>query len=331
MTRAPDPRLDLHNLGPLSREDAAALLDSLPRDPLYVPEDALVERRGGPTERRARRRGHSTLALIAFLIAGLILGALVHATLAASRGAHVIPAATVRDGEPDRGLPEALAGASPILEPLLTASPAPRPAVEQPTAELKEVAKPSSRPVVVLAPTSGTRGSASWYDDPRKAGMYAAAGPALRIGDWRGRTVTVCASTCFAVVLSDFCGCPGGRVIDLSSTAYAPGAPDAGRGPGDGDVVSCAHTDCPNAGTRRPTLLVSPADHPNYTGEPARLTLGIFVCDIHQEGTTAADFIVDEGWAQIEAAFALAHKARPNRDTVGLAWTRPDVVPDTWS
>lgn len=70
MTRAPDPRLDLHNLGPLSREDAAALLDSLPRDPLYVPEDALVERRGGPTERRARRRGHSTLALIAFLIAG---------------------------------------------------------------------------------------------------------------------------------------------------------------------------------------------------------------------------------------------------------------------
>lgn len=87
----------------------------------------------------------------------------------------------------------------------------------------------------------------------------------------------------------------------------------------------CGHIDCPNEGTRHPTLLVSPADHPNYTGEPARITLGILVCDSHQGGTTAADFIVDEGWAQLEASFAAMHKARPDRATVGLAWTLPEV------
>lgn len=105
-----------------------------------------------------------------------------------------------------------------ILEPAPSRSSEPRPAVEQPAPELV------TRPIVV-APKAGVRGSASWYDDPRKAGLYAAAGPALRVGDWRGRTVTVCGATCFPVTLSDFCGCPGGRVIDLSSNAFRRLAP----------------------------------------------------------------------------------------------------------
>lgn len=56
--------------------------------------------------------------------------------------------------------------------------------------------------------------------------MYAAAGPALRVGDWRGRTVRVCAGgNCVSVKLIDWCGCPSGRVIDLYSDAFRQLAP----------------------------------------------------------------------------------------------------------
>jgi hypothetical protein len=157
VTRAPDPRLDLHNLGPLSREDAAALLDSLPRDPLHVAEDDVVERRRGLTDRRDRHRGHSTLALIAFLIAGLILGALAHATLAASRPpVDVIPAAVAERGESNL---QRATRPPRIVEPLLTASPVPRAVVEQPAGELAII---TPRPVVLQAPT----GYAGWHRDP---------------------------------------------------------------------------------------------------------------------------------------------------------------------
>jgi hypothetical protein len=51
--------------------------------------------------------------------------------------------------------------------------------------------------------------------------MYAAAGPALRVGAWRGRVVQVCgAGGCISVKLIDWCGCPNGRVMDLYSDAY---------------------------------------------------------------------------------------------------------------
>lgn len=229
----PDPRLDSHNLGPdtnvrrLTPDESARLLASLPRaaDPLTVEEDE-------PVLPRARRRGVRPIFVLLALLAGIVLG------LWLDHGAEVkaivrgeIPPAVFRpvtapavslNGQSSHlayasgGVASSnLAGGQPILEPRLTPSPAPRPVVEQPPGELV-----TPKPIVVLAPTSGAHGPASWYDDPRKAGLYAAAGPALRVGDWRGRTVTVCASTCFAVVLSDFCGCPGGRVIDLSSTAF---------------------------------------------------------------------------------------------------------------
>jgi hypothetical protein len=73
------------------------------------------------------------------------------------------------------------------------------------------------------------RGSASWYCRPGvsachyqySGGMYAAAGPALRVGDWRGRRVQVCANgRCVRVTLIDWCQCYGTRVIDLYSDAY---------------------------------------------------------------------------------------------------------------
>jgi hypothetical protein len=79
--------------------------------------------------------------------------------------------------------------------------------------------------LVIGTPLSGVHGTASWYQDPKHPdGLYAAAGPALRVGDWRGRTVQVCAGSCVTVRLTDWCACPK-RVIDLSSDAFSRLAP----------------------------------------------------------------------------------------------------------
>jgi Lytic transglycolase len=73
------------------------------------------------------------------------------------------------------------------------------------------------------------RGTATWFCEDgvspchyaRSGGMYAAAGAEIRIGDWRGRKVTVCAGDdCIQVTLIDWCGCPGERVIDLYGDAF---------------------------------------------------------------------------------------------------------------
>ena len=78
------------------------------------------------------------------------------------------------------------------------------------------------------------RGTASWYCQAGVSacasgypgGLYAAAGPALRVGSWRGRTVTVCGSgNCVNVKLIDWCACGSGRVIDLYSDAFSRLAP----------------------------------------------------------------------------------------------------------
>lgn len=209
-------------------------------DPLRPDDTELVElvRSYGWTHQPERRiharrlkhrRGVRPIFVLLALLAGIVLGlwldhgaqvaAIVRGEIppAVFRPVHAPAAAAVPVRPSPAPSPSGASMPGRILEPRLTSSPAPRPVVDQPAPERVTV---TPRPVVVLGPTSGAHGPASWYDDPRKAGMYAAAGPALRVGDWRGRTVTVCASTCFAVVLSDWCGCPGGRVIDLSSTAF---------------------------------------------------------------------------------------------------------------
>jgi rare lipoprotein A (peptidoglycan hydrolase) len=72
-------------------------------------------------------------------------------------------------------------------------------------------------------------GSATWYCKSGTSacaagypgGMYAAAGPELRIGAWRGRVVKVCGSgACILVKLIDWCACGGSHVIDLYSDAF---------------------------------------------------------------------------------------------------------------
>lgn len=78
------------------------------------------------------------------------------------------------------------------------------------------------------------RGAATWYCVPGVsachrdygAGLYAAAGPELRVGDWRGRKVMVCAGDdCVRVTLVDWCACPGDRVVDLYGDAFRRLAP----------------------------------------------------------------------------------------------------------
>lgn len=103
------------------------------------------------------------------------------------------------------------------------------------------------RPVAVVPPEPAVRaqskappgrirarGAATWYclagvsacHRDYGGGMYAAAGPELRVGDWRGRNVTVCAGDdCVRVTLIDWCACPGDRVIDLYGDAFRRLAP----------------------------------------------------------------------------------------------------------
>ncbi len=74
---------------------------------------------------------------------------------------------------------------------------------------------------IMSAPASrhSIRGISSWYATG-PGGLTAAAGPALRVGDWRGRIVIVCAGACIAVRIVDWCACPR-RLIDLSRDAFA--------------------------------------------------------------------------------------------------------------
>ena len=105
----------------------------------------------------------------------------------------------------------------------------PRANPKQPV-RVESVPKATPRP----KPTHGVSGTASWYckagvsacHNAYPSGLYAAAGPALRVGDWRGRTVTVCGSgSCVTVKLIDWCACGSGRVIDLYSDAFSRLAP----------------------------------------------------------------------------------------------------------
>lgn len=86
-------------------------------------------------------------------------------------------------------------------------------------------------------PTRRVSGTATWYcsaSSPCTRGypagtMAAAAGAELRVGNWRGRIVTVTAPSTgrsVRVRLVDTCACGGARVIDLYAAAFrALGAP----------------------------------------------------------------------------------------------------------
>lgn len=120
------------------------------------------------------------------------------------------------------------------------------PRVQQPRPQ-REVAAPSPKPSLAHSrtPVSHTGRSASgvptyycWsgrsictHGYPDRAGVadfYAAAGPSLRVGSWRGRVVSVTANgRTIRVRLIDFCACgSGGHFLDLYHDAFvALGSP----------------------------------------------------------------------------------------------------------
>ncbi len=116
----------------------------------------------------------------------------------------------------------------------------PRAKPKQPV-RAESLLKPTPKPKPAVASGGGSgrggrsvRGTASWYcktgvsacHHAYPGGLYAAAGPALRVGNWRGRTVSVCGSgSCVNVKLIDWCACGSGRVIDLYSDAFSRLAP----------------------------------------------------------------------------------------------------------
>ena len=105
----------------------------------------------------------------------------------------------------------------------------------KPTPKPKPKPEPRAPAVTTTSGSSNSRtGTATWYCKAGVSvchyqypgGLYAAAGPALRVGDWRGRSVRVCASSgCVQVKLIDWCACPGSRIIDLYSDAFQRLAP----------------------------------------------------------------------------------------------------------
>lgn len=98
----------------------------------------------------------------------------------------------------------------------------------QPTATVLVTPAPSANRLL----TAPKLGVASWYDGG--PGIYAAAGPGLRRGDWRGTEVIVTADGfSVRVQLIDHCYCRVGgatRLIDLSPAAFMAPCGSLGRG-----------------------------------------------------------------------------------------------------
>ena len=111
-----------------------------------------------------------------------------------------------------------------------------RPEVDQPEAKVEVTAQPTPTPAKTAAPApkslqgASVAGVATWYDWRNDQG---AAGPRLRsfLGKgWRGDEVSVCPVdrgpvACVEVTLTDWCACPGGRVIDLDDQSFKALAP----------------------------------------------------------------------------------------------------------
>lgn len=125
--------------------------------------------------------------------------------------------------------PSAAVTAPVRLEPIPDFAVAERSFEPRPTPPQPNVARVQPKTPPLRLTGKHASGIATWYCKPgvsachrdHAGGMYAAAGPALRVGDWRGRRVQVCAGgSCIVVRLIDWCACGDGRVIDLYSDAF---------------------------------------------------------------------------------------------------------------
>jgi len=114
------------------------------------------------------------------------------------------------------------------------AQPLPAPfATPEPTPPRRERATPAAQPAFASTGSS-IEGTATWYAAwyMHTGDLVGAAGPLIRVGDWRGRIVQVCyESSCVNVRLVDWCAC-GDRgslptLIDLSPAAFSALAPQS--------------------------------------------------------------------------------------------------------
>ena len=97
-----------------------------------------------------------------------------------------------------------------------------------PKVESVPTPRPSAAPSRTRSPVGrSAKGVATYYccTHGYPGGAYAAAGPELRVGKWRGRYVRVCAKVCIRVRLVDWCGCPGNHIIDLYPEMFRKLAP----------------------------------------------------------------------------------------------------------
>jgi hypothetical protein len=213
--------------------------EEAPIDPAHVPPT---------TERQPTRHGRLTvrkavpLAVLATISTLLVAtGSIAHPpSPAASRDPGAFTAVVMPGGVAEATVPppsidgRATANAETIgdFQEEVARSFEPRANPDQPV-EAESLVKATPRPTPPPNPTHSVNGRAAWYCNNGSGcpagysgGLYAAAGPALRVGNWRGRVVSVCGNgNCINVKLVDWCACGGARVIDLFSDAFSRLAP----------------------------------------------------------------------------------------------------------
>lgn len=175
------------------------MTDPRDTDPLMPPDDP-----PRPIRRDPRRA-------LAWLVLGLFAGIVILALLVAPPGAGGAQSSGTggeRTGPPASG--SSVRHDPPV--PLTLAAPSP-------------VLDDDGGGIAGLPPTDTLRtGIATWYRDPRKSGLYAAV-PGWHWGDTPYRLRVCGGRGCVTVTVSDACGCPGGRIIDLSPLAFSRLAP----------------------------------------------------------------------------------------------------------
>ncbi len=187
-------------------------MNPLDPDPRHVDPDRFFEgwREGVQHERSQRGVALLVTGVCAAIIGGVIAATILLAGHALARTSDAPGHGALDSGNGNQGGLSSEGSLKPV--PMTGASPEPVVTVEDPPAPVTDIG------------TALESGLASWYRDPRKTGNYAAV-PGWHFGD-RPYAVTVChGSRCVTVTVSDACGCPGDRIIDLAPSAFVRLAP----------------------------------------------------------------------------------------------------------
>lgn len=164
---------------------------------------------------------------LTMLVVGLLLGAgAVHAVPRPAPAVTEAPGMGVREPQPERTEAPPTPTAGPAQDPRAS-----RPAVVVPTPPLIVVRIPTAQPP---ARSGGRRGIATYCaPTPTRCQSWGGSAmlgavPSFRWGDEPYR-VRVCRTSgpaaCATVTVVSYCGCPDGRIIDLSPTAFRQLAP----------------------------------------------------------------------------------------------------------